>query len=140
DIGHQRDYSEAVAGTVDHEVRKLVDAAHDEAWEVLVEYRDVLDHLVLELLEKETLNEAELAEIFAPVVKRPPREVWLTSEQRPVSPRPPVLTDAEKAERGDAPIVPQDEGTGREERPAETIGEVPDGGTPGGPVGNEVSE
>ena len=140
DIGHQRDYSEAVAGTVDHEVRKLVDAAHDEAWEVLVEYRDVLDHLVLELLEKETLNEAELAEIFAPVVKRPPREVWLSSEQRTVSSRPPVLTDAEKAERGDAPIVPQDEGTGREEHPAETIGEVPDGGTPGGAVGNEVSE
>src|SRR6478735_5456993 len=44
DMGHQRDYSESVAGTVDHEVRKLVESAHDEAWEVLVQYRDVLDH------------------------------------------------------------------------------------------------
>ncbi len=52
DMGHQRDYSESVAGTVDHEVRKLVEAAHDEAWEVLTQYRDVLDALVLELLEK----------------------------------------------------------------------------------------
>ncbi|MGP7960107.1 ATP-dependent zinc metalloprotease FtsH [Sanguibacter sp. A247] len=136
DIGHQRDYSEAVAGTVDHEVRKIVDAAHDEAWEVLVEYRDVLDHLVLELMEKETLNEAELARIFTPVVKRPAREVWLSSEQRTVSSRPPVLTEAEKAERGDAPIIAQDEGVARDERPAESVGEVPEGGTPGSAAGS----
>ncbi len=57
-----------------------------------------------------------------------------------MSSRPPVLTEAEKAERGDAPIVPQDEGTGREERPAESIGEIPEGGTPGAAAGNEVSE
>src|SRR3546814_5204281 len=45
DYGHERDYSEAVAGTIDNEVRKLVEAAHDEAWEVLTQYRDVLDDL-----------------------------------------------------------------------------------------------
>ncbi|PFG37307.1 membrane protease FtsH catalytic subunit [Flavimobilis soli] len=129
DMGHQRDYSEAVAGTVDHEVRKLIEAAHDEAWEVLVQYRDVLDHLVLELLEKETLNQAELAEIFAPVEKRPAREVWLSSEQRSVSDRPPVLTPAEKETRGDEPIVPQDEGAARDEHPVDPQGPVPDGGT-----------
>ncbi|MBE7699186.1 ATP-dependent metallopeptidase FtsH/Yme1/Tma family protein [Oerskovia sp. Sa1BUA8] len=131
DMGHTRDYSESVAGTVDHEVRRLVEAAHDEAWEVLVQYRDVLDHLVLELLEKETLNQAELAEIFAPVVKRAPREVWLSSEQRAVSHRPPVLTDAEKAEMPKDPtgqpiVVPQDEAAAAsDELPPERIGEVP---------------
>jgi len=131
DMGHTRDYSESVAGTVDHEVRRLVEAAHDEAWEVLVQYRDVLDHLVLELLEKETLNQAELAEIFAPVVKREPREVWLSSEQRAVSHRPPVLTDAEKAAMpkdtlGQPIVVPQDEAAAAsDELPPERIGEVP---------------
>ncbi len=132
DMGHQRDYSEAVAGTVDHEVRRLVEAAHDEAWSVLVEYRDVLDHLVLELLEKETLNQAELAAIFEPVVKREPREVWLSSEQRAVSDRGPVLTEAEKALQGDAPVIPEDEAAAaRDEHPAEAVGEVPPGGTVG---------
>ncbi|MFE6971248.1 ATP-dependent zinc metalloprotease FtsH [Isoptericola sp. NPDC057653] len=110
DMGHQRDYSEAVAGTVDHEVRKLVEAAHDEAWEVLTQYRDVLDDLVLRLLEKETLNQAELAEIFAPVVKREPRDVWLSSEQRTVQTRGPIMTDGERAAaNGNGHVVPQDE-------------------------------
>ncbi|ACZ23105.1 membrane protease FtsH catalytic subunit [Sanguibacter keddieii DSM 10542] len=132
DMGHQRDYSEAVAGTVDHEVRRLVEAAHDEAWSVLVEYRDVLDHLVLELLEKETLNQAELAAIFEPVVKREPREVWLSSEQRAVSDRGPVLTAAEQAAQGDAPVIPEDEAAAaREEHPAESLGELPPGGAVG---------
>ncbi|MBI9116242.1 ATP-dependent zinc metalloprotease FtsH [Sanguibacter suaedae] len=130
DMGHQRDYSESVAGTVDHEVRKLVESAHDEAWEVLVEYRDVLDDLVLQLLEKETLNQQELAEIFAPVVKRPPRDVWLSSEQRAVSERPPVLTAAERAAHGDGPVIPEDEAAAaREEKPAAPVSEVPPGGT-----------
>ncbi|WP_130416917.1 ATP-dependent zinc metalloprotease FtsH [Xylanimonas ulmi] len=107
DYGHQRDYSEAVAGTVDHEVRKLIESAHDEAWEVLTQYRDVLDDLVLRLLEKETLNQHELAEVFAPVVKREARDVWLSSEQRTVHTRGPVLTAAEQ--NGHQPMVPQDE-------------------------------
>ncbi|WP_432561595.1 ATP-dependent zinc metalloprotease FtsH [Kineococcus sp. SYSU DK003] len=90
DMGHERDYSEGVAGIVDEEVRRLIEAAHDEAWEVLVEHRQVLDDLVVALLDKETLNQAELAEIFAPVVKRPQRPVWLSSERRHVSNIPPV--------------------------------------------------
>jgi cell division protease FtsH len=97
DMGHGREYSEAVAAVIDGEVRRLIEAAHDEAWSVLVEYRDVLDHLVLELLEHETLNQAELAAIFTPITKRPPRDVWLSSEERAVSQRPAVLTPGEKA-------------------------------------------
>ncbi|GAB3456345.1 ATP-dependent zinc metalloprotease FtsH [Kineococcus endophyticus] len=92
DMGHERDYSEGLAGIVDEEVRRLIEAAHDEAWEVLVEHRPVLDALVVALLDKETLNQAELAEIFAPVVKRPQRPVWLSSERRHVSDIPPVST------------------------------------------------
>ena len=97
DMGHRRDYSEDVARIVDEEVRALLDAAHDEAWEILGQYRDVLDDLVLELMERETLNERDLAEVFAPVVKREPRPVWLSSPDRPVSDRPPVRTPAEIA-------------------------------------------
>src|SRR5690348_16712510 len=85
DMGHQRDYSEEVAGVVDEEVRRFIEAGHDEAWEILVEHRQVLDDLVLALFEKETLNKDELAEVFRPVHKRPERPVWLSSTRRTVS-------------------------------------------------------
>ncbi|WP_370891097.1 ATP-dependent zinc metalloprotease FtsH [Janibacter sp. GXQ6167] len=97
DMGHQRDYSEEVAGVVDEEVRRFIEAAHDEAWHALNDNRDVLDRLVLELLEHETLNAKEIAEVFADVRKRPQRPTWLSSEDRLLSDRPPVLTPAERA-------------------------------------------
>ena len=77
-------YSEDTARLIDEEVRRLLDNALDEAWSVIKTNRAVLDHLVEELLEKETLGEKELAEIFKDVTKRPPREVWQSSEDRPV--------------------------------------------------------
>ncbi|MFM6847476.1 MAG: cell division protein FtsH, partial [Terrabacter sp.] len=75
----------------------LIDAAHDEAYAALNANRDLLDHLVLELLEKETLNVHELAELFKSVVKQPARPTWLSSQTRQLSDRPPVLTPAEIA-------------------------------------------
>ncbi len=90
DMGHERDYSESVAATVDREVRRLIEAAHDEAWEVLVEHRPILDRLVKELLEKETLNAEQIKAIFGDVVKRQSRPVWLSSDRRAVSDLPPV--------------------------------------------------
>jgi cell division protease FtsH len=90
DMGHQRDYSETLAEHVDAEVRKLIDAAHTEAWQVLNMNRHVLDRLATELLEKETLDHNQLAEIFADVTKLPPRPQWLSSDERPTSDLPPV--------------------------------------------------
>jgi cell division protease FtsH len=100
DMGHGRDYSEEVAAQVDAEVRALVENAHHEAWEILVEYRDVLDDMVLKLLDKETLNKDEVLEIFAPVKKREQRAVMTANGKRPPSTRPPVLTPAELAVMG----------------------------------------
>jgi cell division protease FtsH len=97
EMGHQRDYSEEVAGLVDEEVKKLIETAHNEAWEILVENRDVLDNLVMALLERETLNKAEIAEVFAPIVKRPARPAWTGSARRTPSTRPPVLSPKELA-------------------------------------------
>ncbi len=95
DMGHQRDYSESVASLIDDEVRQLIEQAHDEAWEILVEYRGVLDNLVLRLLDKETLNKEELAEVFAPVEKRPQRVI--PSTRKAPKDIPPVLTPGELA-------------------------------------------
>ena len=90
DYGHQRDYSEDVASVVDEEVKKLIDNAHQEAWAILSEHRDVLDALVLELLEKETLDKDEVARIFAPIQKRHARPAWTGSSERIPSTRPAV--------------------------------------------------
>ncbi|WP_166980334.1 ATP-dependent zinc metalloprotease FtsH [Paramicrobacterium fandaimingii] len=90
DMGHQRDYSEDLAEQVDKQVRELIEQAHNEAWKVINANRDVLDTLASELLEKETLDHNQLAEIFAPVRKLDQRPVWLSSEGRPVSDLPPV--------------------------------------------------
>jgi cell division protease FtsH len=90
DMGHQRDYSEEIAEKVDLEVRQLIEQAHDEAWQVLNENRDILDNLAKELIAKETLDHNQLAELFTDVKRLPERPQWLSSDRRPISKRPPI--------------------------------------------------
>ncbi|RIX30236.1 ATP-dependent zinc metalloprotease FtsH [Amnibacterium setariae] len=97
DMGHSREYSEELAEQVDKEVRNLIEAAHDEAYKLVLENRAVLDRLATALLEKETLDQNELAEIFKDVKKLPPRPQWLSSDRRPVSDLPAVAIPTPKA-------------------------------------------
>ena len=76
-------------------MRSLIELAHDEAWEILVEYRDVLDNIVLELIEKETVSQADMARLCARVQKRQPMAPFNGFGKRRPSDRPPVLTPAE---------------------------------------------
>ena len=90
DFGHQRDYSENVAAVVDAEIRKLIENAHQEAYELLVENRVTLDAMVLALLEKETLDKEEITKIFKKIKKRQGRPAWTGSSMRIPSQVPPV--------------------------------------------------
>ena len=90
DLNHQRDYSEDVASTIDAEVRKLIDNAHHEAYAILDNNRAILDKLVVELLEKETLDKEEVAKIFSKLKKRPARPAWTGSSKRKPSKKGPV--------------------------------------------------
>src|SRR5512139_527250 len=90
DLGHTRNYSEDVAAIVDEETKKLLSTAHQEAFDILEENRDVLDALVLALMEHETLDKAEVAEIFKPLRRRPTRPAWTGSPHREPSQIPPV--------------------------------------------------
>jgi cell division protease FtsH len=101
DMGGQRDYSERVSEQVDDEVRALIENAHDEAWKVLNENRSILDILATALLEKETLDHTQLAEIFKDVTKLPERPQWLSSDKRPVSDQPPVIMPVKAPIDGD---------------------------------------
>jgi cell division protease FtsH len=69
DYGHEASYSDEVAGLIDDEVRQLVDHAHDRARFILTTHRATLDRLAAALIEKETLDDAELAEVFGDIDK-----------------------------------------------------------------------
>ncbi|GLX11211.1 ATP-dependent zinc metalloprotease FtsH [Microbispora sp. NBRC 16548] len=97
EMGHERDYSEQIASAIDEEVRRYIESAHDQAWEILVQYRDVLDNLVLELMEKETLSREQVLEIFSPVVPKEKRPSYAGYGKRLPSDRPPVITPKERA-------------------------------------------
>jgi cell division protease FtsH len=102
DLGHTRNYSEDVAAVVDQETKTLLANAHQEAFDILVENREVLDSLVTALLDRETLDKAEIAEIFRPLRRRSARPAWTGSPTREPSDIPPV--DVPKsASNGHAP-------------------------------------
>lgn len=106
---------------IDLEIRALVDAAHADAYSALNENRDILDRLAHELLEKETLDQAQLAEIFAEVKKAPKRDVWLADPSRPVSNIPPIEVPErarpENPEVWEAPLDAPETKPGESEQP-----------------------
>ena len=94
DMAQQRDYSEATAQAIDAEVRAIVEAAHDDAYKALRANRKILDALAKELMERETLNQEEIAVLFKSVKKLPKRKQWLSSKARPVSKQGPIAIPA----------------------------------------------
>ena len=135
DLGHSRDYSESVAAIVDEEVKNLLATAHQEAFDILEENRDVLDALVLELLDKETLDKEQIARIFEALRMRPARPAWTGSETRRPSAMPPVEIPQEirdRAKVNGAPAAPEATEPGAVVTPPGAGGDVHGGpATPG---------
>lgn len=95
EISEQRDYSEKTALAIDEEVTKLIDEAHQTAIRLLTENKDRLIFISQMLVNKETLEGADLDAVLngiAPAVPPPPAA--------PVNP--PDNTPSAKA----APLVP----------------------------------
>jgi cell division protease FtsH len=67
DLAAEVGHSDELTTAIDTEVRGLLDAAHDEAREILTLHRATLDRLAEQLIEHETLAERELEAIFAGV-------------------------------------------------------------------------
>jgi cell division protease FtsH len=72
--------SETVANEIGEEIRELLSQAHREARIVIDENRALLDTLANQLLEKETLLEDELNEIFKPLKRWGERPIWNSQE------------------------------------------------------------
>ncbi|UEA57643.1 ATP-dependent zinc metalloprotease FtsH [Gordonia otitidis] len=133
-MGAQSDYSAEVASEIDDEVRRLIEAAHTEAWAILSEYRDTLDILASELLEKETLTRKDLERILANVEKRPRITTFNEFGERTPSDKPPVKTPGELAiERGEPWPPPPPEPV----REPVGAGSAPGGTPPSGYAGGQ---
>jgi len=111
--GHQRDYSEEIAGIVDGEIRNLIENAHQEAYEILVANREILDDLVGVLLEKETLLKDEIEKIFKKVRLVSKRPAWTGSELRKPSTQPPVALSPAKPQ---TPVIEEEVASVRKPR------------------------
>lgn len=59
DLGHNRNYSEAIAFSIDKEVKRIMDECHKRAHDLLTEHRDKLDAVATALKEREVLNAFE---------------------------------------------------------------------------------
>ena len=94
DMAQQRDYSEVTAQAIDAEVRRIVEAGHDDAYKAINLNRKVLDALAKALMERETLNAEDIAIIFKPLKKLPKRPTWLSSKKRPLSNIAPIAIPA----------------------------------------------
>lgn len=59
DLGHSRNYSEAIAFSIDKEVKRIMDECHTRAHELLNEHRGKLDAVAKALQEREVINAFE---------------------------------------------------------------------------------
>jgi len=69
DYARGQEMSDQIAAAIDDEIRKLINQAHEEARQIITTHREALDRIVEVLLEKETVDAADVAEIFSDVPK-----------------------------------------------------------------------
>ena len=96
ELATHRDYSNEMAEQVDAEVKEILESAMDEAHKALSSNRTVLDELAKQLLEVETLNQEQIAEIFKNVKRLPKRPTWRSSQKRAVSTKGPIAVPERK--------------------------------------------
>lgn len=64
DIGHEQNYSDAIAYEIDLEIRAIITRCHDRAKEVLTQYKDKVELVAQALLQKETLVKDEIVRLI----------------------------------------------------------------------------
>jgi cell division protease FtsH len=87
ETGHEAGYSEKLAATLDHEIHRFLEEAHDEAREILLLHRATLDRLADALVAQETLGDEQLRPILGPL------DVWDGVLPAPVEPSAAPLGD-----------------------------------------------
>jgi cell division protease FtsH len=91
------DYSDEIAREIDDEIRRIVEAAHQTAKDLLTERREELDRISKTLLERETID----AEQFVALLDGKPVDEVFVDEEEPEQAEPPA--EPARPERGTAP-------------------------------------
>ena len=82
DFGHtSRGYSEDVAKTIDHEVKKIIDEAYTKAKQILEEHMDILHSCAALLMEKERIDRKEFEALFGEDTQEPAEGEALIEEK-----------------------------------------------------------
>jgi cell division protease FtsH len=90
ELTRNRDYSEATAEEIDHEVRRLLDDAYQTAKQALIANRDHLDAIAKALLEYETLDGSQIKELIEHgELRNPPPSVTPSSGEKMAPEKPP---------------------------------------------------
>jgi cell division protease FtsH len=110
DYSRQQDYSDEVAANIDNEVRKMINAAHEEARLILEKHADAMQRMVDKLMEKETVDRHEVAELFSDVPKwehTSEGAMRLRYPENPVIPQPrdEPIAAAKEAEKEEEPTT-----------------------------------
>lgn len=101
DMGKTKNYSESTAQQIDQEIRNLIDSAYQRAMHLLTEHRDGLERISQALLEYETLDGEQTADLlFKGEMDNPPFSVEPPSPPTPL-PQEPVQHPPMKANKGD---------------------------------------
>ena len=109
-------HSNEMAQQVDNEVRAILESALDEAHKAITQNRVILDKLAKALLEQETLNQDEIANIFKGMKKLPERPTWRSSTKRTLSNKGPIAVPKRKVKQLEAlPEEPKPETESKEE-------------------------
>jgi cell division protease FtsH len=101
-----KNYSEATAEAIDHEVRSLLDHSHDEAKRILTEHRSQAEELALALLKHETVSGDEVRAILAGAkaedIRRPSPPPRAPAPESPIAipAKPQATRGGEKPETG----------------------------------------
>jgi cell division protease FtsH len=111
DYSRQQDYSDEVAAFIDEEVRKMINAAHEEAKVILSHHKEAMERMVDELLEHETVDRDRVAEIFADIPKWEHTEsgsLRIRYPENPIIPQPreheePIAAASDEEEPAEAP-------------------------------------
>jgi cell division protease FtsH len=96
------DYSDEIAREIDDEIRRIVEAAHQTAKDLLNDKREELDSISKILLERETID----AEQFVALLEGKPEDEVFADEEEPSKPVEPA-PEPEKAQREGARPIPR---------------------------------
>ncbi|HEU5423161.1 MAG TPA: ATP-dependent zinc metalloprotease FtsH, partial [Nitrolancea sp.] len=81
EISEQRNYSEEIAFEIDKEIRELIDDAYGRAKQILTDNMDKLEAIAMLLMDRETIDGAELEALFDEPRPRP--QLFGPAAQRP---------------------------------------------------------